>query len=216
VSTPSSLGRGRAARRGAGKPAFAERRADVVAAAAAVFARSGYARTTLADVAAELGIDRASIYHYVGSKQELFEDVVGGTVARNAERAEAIAAGPGTPAQKLRDLVAEMMSSYVDSYPFLYVYLQEDLRTVPPERADWAQHMRAVNKRYENAVVAIVAAGMADGTFVARGEPYMVAAGVIGMVSWTYRWFDPTTSPRSAGDIARTYADVLVLGLQQG
>ncbi|KQS60887.1 hypothetical protein ASG36_08585 [Geodermatophilus sp. Leaf369] len=212
----SDLGRRRAARRDSGKPAFAERRAEIVTAAARVFSGRGYARTTLADVAAELGMDRASLYHYVGSKQELFQDVVGETVERNAERAEAIAAGPGTPADKLRELVTEMMASYARSHPFLYVYLQEDLRAVTPDRSEWAQHMRRVNKRYENAVVAIVAAGADDGTFAVRGDPYVVAAGVIGMVSWTNRWFDPGTSTFTAAEIARTYADTLVLGLSAG
>ncbi len=213
VAGGSDLGRRRAVRRGTAKPAFAERRVEIVAAAAAVFARLGYARTTLADVAAELGMDRASLYHYVGSKQELFQDVVGGTVEHNAARAEAIAAGPGSPADKLRSVVTEMMTSYAESYPFLYVYLQEDLRAVSADRSDWAKHMRGVNKRYENAVVGIVRAGMADGSFATRGEPYVVAAGVIGMVSWSNRWFDPTTSTLGAGEIARTYADMLVLGL---
>jgi len=55
-----------------------------------------------------------------------------------------------------------------------------------------------------------------DGTFAVRGDPYVVAAGVIGMVSWTYRWFDPTTSSSTAAEIARTYADTLVLGLAAG
>lgn len=44
----------------------------------------------------------------------------------------------------------------------------------------------------------------------------MVAAGVIGMLSWTNRWFDPGTSAFTAAEIARTYADTLVLGLAAG
>jgi hypothetical protein len=36
------------------------------------------------------------------------------------------------------------------------------------------------------------------------------------MVSWTNRWFDPGTSSFTAAEIARTYADTLVLGLSAG
>lgn len=209
----SDLGRRRAARRDRASPAYAGRRAEVLAAAAGVFKVRGFSRTTLTDVAEALQIDRASVYYYVGSKEELFREVVGDTVERNAALAQEIAAGPGTAAERLRRLVTEMMVSYAESYPFLYVYLAEDLSNVSPERSDWARHMRGVNKRYENAVVELVQAGIDDGSFVTGTRAWVVAYGVIGMVSWSNRWFNPTTSSVGAEEIAAAYADVLVNGL---
>ena len=49
-------------------------------------------------------MDRASLYYYVGGKEELFHEVVGGAVAANADAAEAIRQGPGTAPEKLRTL----------------------------------------------------------------------------------------------------------------
>jgi AcrR family transcriptional regulator len=47
-------------------------RADILAAARAMFAQGGYAATTLRAVAGAAGVDPALILHHFGSKEELF------------------------------------------------------------------------------------------------------------------------------------------------
>jgi AcrR family transcriptional regulator len=193
---------------------YRERRAEIIAAAAEIFKKHGYRGTKLNDIAEALQLDRASLYYYVGGKEELFHDVVGGTVERNALTAEAIVEGPGTAPEKLRTLVAGLMVSYAETYPFLYVYIQENLSNISPDRSDWAREMRHLNKRYENAVVAIVQAGIAEGSFAVNTQPWVVAYGIIGMVAWSNRWFDPTESTVPAEEIGAAYADTLLTGLQ--
>ena len=210
----SGIGKRRASARDEGTTAYQERRSEIVAAAGDLFKEHGFAGTSLADVAEALSMDRASLYYYVGGKQELFQDVVGGAVERNALRAEEVAAGPGSAAEKLRRLVVELMESYADNYPFLYVYIQEHLGAVSPDRSPWAQRMRGFNKRYENAVVAVVQAGVDDGTFAVRTQPWVVAFGVIGMVAWSNRWYRPGEAAVPAREIGEAYADTLLCGLQ--
>ncbi len=50
--------------------------ADLVAAATRVFIAQGYRRTQMADVAAELGVAKGTVYLYVASKEALFDLVV--------------------------------------------------------------------------------------------------------------------------------------------
>ena len=49
-----------------------ERRDEILAAAKAVFARKGFAATTIADIAAEAALSYGSVYWYFTSKDELF------------------------------------------------------------------------------------------------------------------------------------------------
>ena len=212
--TTSEIGKRRATARGEGRAAYQQRRAEIVAAAAEVFKRHGYRGTKLTDVAQALDLDRASLYYYVGSKEELFHDVVGGAVERNTATAEGIVAGPGTAPDKLRALVTGLMVSYAETYPFLYVYIQENLNNISPDRSDWAREMRHLNKRYENAVVAIVQEGIDQGAFVTNTQPWVIAYGIIGTVAWSNRWFDPNESSVPAEEIGSAYADTLLAGLQ--
>jgi AcrR family transcriptional regulator len=213
VTVTSGIGKRRAAAQGEGGAAYQERRAEIVKAAGEVFKRNGYRGTRITDIAEALNMDRASVYYYVGSKEELFQHAVGDAVEKNCLRAEAIVQGPGTAAEKLRTLVTELMVSYAEAYPYLYVYIQEDLNHVATTRSPWSRAMSRFNKRYENAVVAIIEDGVEEGTFHTGTQPWVVAFGVIGMVAWSNRWFNPGESTVSAHEIGAAYADTLLGGL---
>jgi TetR/AcrR family transcriptional regulator, cholesterol catabolism regulator len=209
---PSAIARRRAAARHEGGRAWSEKRAGIIHAAGGVFKQRGFRGTKIGDIAEAVGMDRATIYYYAGSKEELFQSAVGDAVERNCLRAEEILAGPGTPAEKLRTLVTELMVSYADNYPYLYLFIQEDLGALAP-RSQWGRTMARYNKRYENVVVAIIEDGVADGSFRVGTEPWVVAYGVIGMVAWSNRWYDPETATVPAREIGAAYADTLVHGL---
>ncbi len=49
---------------------------QILAAAKQVFGRFGFVKTTLDDVANAVGMKKASLYYYYGSKEELFKDAV--------------------------------------------------------------------------------------------------------------------------------------------
>lgn len=71
--------------------------ADVVAAAALVFARKGYAEATVEDIADELGILKGSLYHHVRSKSELLYEVVREPVQEMVDSLEKIVATEAPP-----------------------------------------------------------------------------------------------------------------------
>ncbi len=209
----SGIGRRRAAARDEGGAAYQERRTEIVAAAAEMFKRNGYRGTKLSDVAEAMGMDRASLYYYIGSKEELFQEVVGGAVVTNADAAEQILAGPGRAPDKLRRLITDLMVSYAETYPFLYVYIQENLGQATRDRSPWAREMARHNKRYENAVVALVQAGIDEGTLRSGTQAWVVAFGIIGMVAWSNRWFNPNETSVPAVEIGAAYAEALLGGL---
>ncbi len=208
----SNISKRRAAALDEGGAAYRGRRAEIIRAAGEVFKRLGFRGTKIGDIAEAVGMDRATIYYYVGGKEELFHQAVGDAVERNCLRAEAILTGPGTPAEKLRALVTDLMESYAASYPYLYLYIQEDLGP-SASRSQWGRTMARFNKRYENAVVAIVEDGVADGTFHTATEPWVIAYGILGMAAWSNRWFNPETSSVPAREIGAAYAETLLRGL---
>ena len=209
----SGIGRRRAAALAGTGAGYHERRAEIVRATATLFRAKGYRGTSLADVAAAVGIDRATIYYYFDSKEALFDEIVSDLVRANLAVAEAIRDGDEPAPDKLRRLVTGLMASYAEHYPFLYVYLQENLAHVGERRRAWSRDMRVVNRRYESAVEAIIADGMEAGTLTPVAEPWVLAYGVIGMVSWTNRWFDPNDADVDAATVGEAYARVLLEGL---
>lgn len=214
MADTSRIARRREAALDEGSAGYLERRAEIFAAAKEIFRRNGYRGTALTQVSEALGMDRASLYYYIGSKEELFHEIVGEAVEANAQAAERIAGGEGAPAEKLRSLVVGLMQSYADAYPFLYFYIQEDLGHPGAKKTAWSRKMARFNKRYENAVTTIVQQGVDDGTFATEADAWLISYGILGMLAWSNRWFNPTSSPVSAEEIGNRFADTLLSGLQ--
>jgi len=209
----SHYGKRRAAALDDGGHDYLLRRRDIMQAAGRVFKGKGLAATNVTDIAHEAGIDRATLYYYFGSKEEIFEEVVGNAVEANTIRAEALRAGDDPVPEKIRQLIVELMESYAEHYPFLYVFIQENLAQLGKIRPDWAQEMRQLNRRYEEALVGILTAGIADGSLTTSGDPKILAYGLLGMLGWTNRWFNPAESAQTATEIGTTFADSFLTGL---
>ena len=210
----SGIGKRRTAAKKAPKAIYTQRRREIAEAATRVFHEKGFQATSMGAVANELGIDRASLYYYISSKDELFDDVIREVVQSNLVRAQEIQRSDAPPPEKLRELVMAMMDSYVEDYPLIYIYIRENLRMAEGKRSKWSKTMRKLNKDYEQAVVAIIEEGFEDGSFRKVGDVRVVAYGVIGLVSWTNRWFKPGRSPVSGEEIGRIYAEMLLSGLR--
>jgi TetR/AcrR family transcriptional regulator, cholesterol catabolism regulator len=209
----SNIARRRAAAQGDARPEYVERRREIVRAASRVFKARGFRGTTLGHVAELLGVDRASLYYYYSSKEELFQDIVADTVLVNTRTAETIRDSSDPSPVKLRRLIQDMMRSYEEHYPVLYVLIQENLSQVALEHSDWAETMKDIQKSYEAVVIEIVQAGMEDGSIRASAPAWLIAYGIIGTVGWTNRWFTPNESPVTGFEVGTAFADMLLDGL---
>jgi AcrR family transcriptional regulator len=210
----SGIGKRRKAAQEESSAAYQRRRREIAGAAVRVFDRLGLQGASISAVAAELGIDRASVYYYISSKEELFDEVLRAVAERNAELARTIAASPLPPPRKLHDLIVAIMESYGEHYPLLFIYIRENLSRVSDQRSEWSSDMRQINRLIENAFIEIIEEGYADGSLRNVGPSRVVAYGMLGVVGWTHRWFRPQTSPQTAREIGETYAEMMVSGLR--
>jgi AcrR family transcriptional regulator len=209
----SAIGRRRAAAMRGNSSGYVDRRTTIIAAAADLFKERGYNRTTLSDIAAAIGTDRASLYYYFGSKEEVLDALVTDVVIANVETAERTRDSEGSAPEKLRTLIVDLMVSFAANYPVLYVYLQGNLSHITGKRAAWAQQMREVNHRWEGAIEVIVQQGIDDGTIRPLADPRILANGVIGVVGWTSRWYNPARDIDPAA-IGEAYAEMLLGGVE--
>jgi AcrR family transcriptional regulator len=204
------MGKRRAAAQADGGAAYQQRRQEILRTAAKVFKEKGLQGASLNEIAEAVGTDRASLYYYVGSRQELFNDVVREAVEGNVSMAEAIRAKDASAPRKLRELAVGLMESYAANYPFLYVYIQEDLSRL----GDRNEVAHALNRRYDAAVIGIIQEGLDDGTLRSTATARTIAFGFIGMLNWTHRWFDPGAKGADATQIGNAFADMVLEGLQ--
>lgn len=193
---------------------YSAKRTELIRVAAEVFREKGYASATLNDIASVFGTDRASLYYYVGSKEELFQECIADSVSSSTAKAAAIAVKPISPRDKLKELIELIINSQVEHYPYMYVYIQEDMRQVASQDALWAQRMVEHTHRLERFFIDTIAEGVADGTFRADLSNTLIANSLFGMTQWTHRWFVPGKSKYSAEDLIRVFSAVFFEGIQ--
>lgn len=210
----SNIGKRRSVAKEDSSASYRLRRKEIAEAAIRVFNRLGFQGASVSAVAAELEIDRASLYYYISSKEELFDELVRTVVERNLELVKQIQASDLSPRRKLRDLITTLMTSYGEHYPLFYIYIRENLSHVSDGRSKWSTYMRKLNAETADAVISIIEEGYADRTLRNVGAPRVVAYGVLGIVGWTHRWFRPDQSDVSAEEIGKTYAELLLSGLE--
>ncbi len=191
---------------------YAAKRAELVRAAATVFRDKGYANATLNDIAEQVGTDRASLYYYVGSKEELFHECVRDVVDQNLDKAKKIVAKRKSNREKLTDLIEMLLDSYEESYPYIFVYIQENMSHIAAEESLWATKMTEQTKRVEKLYIDVIEAGMRDGSFRNDLPAVLVANALFGMMNWTHRWYVPNKK-FSARQIAQTFTTVLFEGV---
>ena len=204
----SNIGRRRASALLQDAGTYTKRRREIVEAAARLFRKNGYARTSLNDVAAELDTDRATIYYYFANKKEMLHEVVRDVVAQTAKEALEIQRRKEPPPVKLRNLIIALMRSYAANFPYQYVYIQEGLAV----NSHGDAHLFKLGQQYERCLVDIIAEGLADGSFSSSSDPKIIAYGILGSLNWTHRWFNPK-GRLTADEVGETLVELFLRGL---
>jgi TetR/AcrR family transcriptional regulator, cholesterol catabolism regulator len=212
--TPESgLATRRADRRSAPDRRSDQRWATILTGAAIVFRRVGYGAATLEDVAEEVGINRASLYYYVGTKAELLVEILHQPIFDMTATVAEIAASSKPPAEKLREAIAAHMHALETSYPELFVFLAEHLHllTLGDPEGDVALNAR----RYGNILASIIEEGQSTGTFDPTLHPRIAMMGIVGMCNWTHRWYRED-GDLSLSEIGDEFATLAMRGLLVG
>ena len=210
----SNISRRRASALEEGSSDYLAKRDELVEIAGRQFKAHGFKATTLAEIGRKVGLDRATVYYYFGSKEELFRECVRVGVEANISECERIFADKARPAsERLRAIIQQLMAAYDHYYPHMYVYIQEEMSRITGEQSVWAQRIASQTRTFERIVLSLVSELIERGEM--RGDiPVTVAANAIfGMLNWTHRWYQPGGSV-PADQISAAFADIFFDGMK--
>jgi len=174
-----------------------------------VFSTKGYHAASMQDVADEVGILKGSLYHHFQSKDELLYLVVKEPIAELYRELEAIVASDAPAADRLDRAIHAHLQAFDRHYPHLFVYLREtqDLRQRFPDPTELSA------KRYERFWQQILREGMKSGEFRPDLDVKVVSYGLLGMLNWLYKWYDPN-GRLGVNEVARQLVALALGGLR--
>lgn len=211
-SAQSGMAKRRTQRRRAEQPGSDRRWEEVLAAGSSVFRRLGYAQATIADVALELGINRATLYYYVADKAELLVRILEAPVQEMTRTLLAIRESHHSPEAKLRRALAAHMHALEVNYPELFVFFAENLHMLPV-RSDG--DIRKNAEGYGELLTSIIAEGIESGDFRSDLDPRLMMLAIVGMMNWSHRWYEPG-SEHGLDEIGQQFAELVLGGLRAG
>jgi AcrR family transcriptional regulator len=195
-----------------GKAAYLARREEIVEVAAHVFRDRGFEAATLRDVAAAMGTDRASLYYYFGSKEELLQEIVRQALGRDIATAQAVKRSRASTKDKIAALIEAMVKGYDANYPHMHVYI-EDLGRISRQDSEWSTDVIARTREYESIVHSILTKGQRDGTLRKDLPVELSALALFGMVNWMHRWYRPNIK-WSPEEVAKTFTAIFLDGFE--
>jgi AcrR family transcriptional regulator len=213
-AAPSRIAQRRSAALAEGGAEYSSKRAELIRAAATVFREKGYSATTLNDIASVFGTDRASLYYYVGSKEELFQACIMKALTDNMARATAITQQELGPRERLTALVDLLITSQEEHYPYLFVYIQENMDHVVTDDSRWGAEMVAATHEFERFFIKAITDGIEEGVFRSDLSPTLIANSLFGMTQWTHRWWVPG-GKYSAAELIHVFSSVLFEGIDE-
>lgn len=157
----------------------AQQEAAVVRAATRLFAERGFAATTMADIAAEVGLARTSLYRYFPDKDHILLAWLRREIGQLTERSAAIAAAGEPGAVRLRRWLRLQVDYVADPDHELFTRIAATMGTLSPEV------LAAVGEQHRllyGTVEPIVADALAEAGHPRR-DPALVARLVIGLLA---------------------------------
>jgi AcrR family transcriptional regulator len=181
------------------------RLAEVMDAAAKVFARRGYHGASTQDIADVLGIRQASLYYYFDSKEAALEAVCANGVEDYAVRAHSVFRSSKSSSEKVAQLVFHHLAPMAERLDYTVVFLRE--RRFLPATA--RKRIRTIEVRYERIIQRIIEQGIEAGEFRADLDTRMAALALLGLGNSAALWFgrEPGVTLER---ITQSYVDLLV------
>lgn len=174
--------------------------------AAQLFAENGYEATSLDSIAERLGMHKATLYHYIESKESIlyqclvrsFEDLES-VIERTGDRSVPVL-------ERLRDFATQLAHAQNNDFGrCLAMVGSKPVDQVP------GGVIRKFQKRLDTTVRSLILEGIADGS-IRPCNPGLASAMLFGALNWVPRWYR-VDGKLSVDQIADAFMDIFADGV---
>lgn len=175
-----------------------------------LFQERGYAATSMRDMAQALGIEAASLYSHIKSKEEILQNICFRMAKKFFEAMdEAFAQEPVSVAEKLERAIVAHIKVITDDTAASAVFFSEWRHLSEPHLSEFLK----MRERYEGIFYNILKEGVEKKEFIELDLKFSVLT-ILSALNWTHNWFRPS-GKMSAEEIGRNLASVMLNGLKQ-
>jgi AcrR family transcriptional regulator len=196
---------------GAGELPVSERRGAILAIAAEMFARKGFAATTVREIADEAGILSGSLYHHFDSKESMIDEIISTFIDEMVTSYREIIDGTDDPLDTLQQLIRRAFDALLPNRAALTVAQNESHYLQQFERFSYLQESYA---EIERLWTSVLQGGIDAGVFRSDLDTKLVYLFMRDAIWVTVRWYQPG-GRYTIDELADTYTAIALDGIRQ-
>ena len=186
------------------------RKEQVIRSAAALFREKGYAASSMRDLAQKLGIEAASLYSHIKSKEEILQSLCFDITAEFRKSLAEVESKNVSATEKLRLGIVGHIQVMAKDLVASAVFMNEHRHLSQPYLRDFL--LMRIN--YINRFKAIIEEGARTGEFKDNIDKKLAVMTLFSSLNWMPMWYDPS-SKIDPTDLGQQLADMLVNGLKK-
>ncbi len=185
------------------------RKEQIEQTATALFKARGFSATSMRDLANALGIEAASIYSHIRSKEEILQRVCFRMAREFFEAMDEAKASEASASEKLRKAIEAHVQVLTQNTAASAVFLHEWRHLSEPFHSTFL----SLRDKYEESFREIIREGIKAGEFQVPDEKFAVLT-ILSGLNWIHTWYKPEGKMTPA-EIANNLATMLLNGLQK-
>jgi AcrR family transcriptional regulator len=182
-------------------------RHEIMKAALKLFEKNSVSSVTLSQVAQELNLSKAAIYHYFDTKEDLIRSIFAGWATSCREELEAILALPLGPEEMLRQILRTHLRQITSEFSLYVLSVRVEAELPEPVRLE----VRHLKRDTDIFIRSVITRGQREGVFQPLDVRLAELAG-IGMFNWVWRWYRPGRDDPEA--IAELFTRIFIEGIR--
>ncbi len=169
--------------------------------------RRGYEAMSLRELAGEVGIQAASLYNHIRTKQDLLFDLIREHMDNLLAKTDtALAEAPAGASGPLRAFIAHHVIYHLEKKQEVFV-ANFELRALEPQHYATIVVMR---RAYEGKLIALLDAGVSAGEFEI-GDTRITAYAILAMLTGACTWYKPEGRLTKA-EVVQHHTDMVLHG----
>ncbi|MGF1471857.1 MAG: TetR/AcrR family transcriptional regulator [Rubrobacteraceae bacterium] len=176
--------------------------------AARLFWDKGYAATTTRELARSLGVQKASIYYHIESKEELLYDICVESLGNIHDAVSRALAGESDPLARIRVMIRAHVVSMLEDKEKHATMLTE-LKALSSARREEVVGLR---DRYESLVRSVLLEAQDAGVLAREVSAKELELAILNLLNWTIFWYK-SEGEFSPEYLARLFEEIYLNGV---
>ena len=186
------------------------RKEQVIRKAAELFREKGYAASSMRDLAQKLGIEAASLYSHIKSKEEILQNLCFDMATEFRKSLLQVEQQKGPASEKLRNGIVGHIAVMARDLTASAVFMNEHRHLSQP----YLRQFLLLRINYINRFKDIIDEGISSGEFKETIDKKLAVMTLFSSLNWMPLWYD-THNNIVPSDLGRQLADMLVNGLKK-